>query len=48
VRRYDEKEVNGILALWYPDYASLRRYLVDEGYLDRAGGQYWRSGGRVD
>ena len=46
-RRYDEREVNGVLALWYPDYASLRRYLVDERFLDRAGGEYWRSGGRV-
>ena len=47
-RRYSEPEVNGILALWYPDYASLRRYLVDERYLDRSSGQYWRSGGRVE
>jgi predicted dehydrogenase len=23
------------------------RYLVDEGLLDRAEGEYWRSGGRV-
>ncbi len=47
-RRYAEREVTGVLALWYPDYASLRRYLVDEGFLDRAGGEYWRSGGRVE
>ena len=47
-RRYSEPEVNGILALWYPDYASLRRYLVDERFLDRADGEYWRSGGRVE
>ncbi|MDP9405353.1 MAG: DUF2087 domain-containing protein [Actinomycetota bacterium] len=47
-RRYSEREVTGVLALWYPDYASLRRYLVDEGFLDRAGGEYWRSGGRVE
>ncbi len=47
-RRYSEKEVTGVLALWYPDYAALRRYLVDEGFLDRAAGEYWRSGGRVD
>jgi hypothetical protein len=25
--------------------ASLRRYLVDEGFLERAKGEYWRSGG---
>ena len=47
-RRYSEPEVNGILALWYPDYASLRRYLVDERFLDRGEGEYWRSGGRVE
>jgi hypothetical protein len=47
-RRYAEPEVNGILSLWHPDYALLRRALVDERYLDRAEGVYWRSGGRVD
>ena len=31
----------------YPDYATLRRYLVDEGLLTRADGVYWRTGGRV-
>jgi hypothetical protein len=25
----------------------LRRYLVDEEFLTRAGGQYWRTGGTV-
>ena len=29
-------------------HAALRRYLVDEGFLDRDHGEYWRSGGRVD
>ncbi len=47
-RRYEEAEVNGILSLWHPDYALLRRALVDEGFMDRAEGRYWRSGGRVD
>ncbi|CAN5277161.1 hypothetical protein BH23ACT9_BH23ACT9_36010 [soil metagenome] len=47
-RRYPEPEVNGMLSLWHPDYAMLRRALVDERYLDRAEGVYWRSGGRVD
>jgi hypothetical protein len=28
------------------DYASLRRYMVDEGLLTRADGVYWRTGGR--
>ncbi len=31
----------------YPDYATLRRCLVDEGLLTRADGVYWRTGGRV-
>lgn len=47
-RHYPEREVNGKLSLWHPDYAMLRRWLVDEGFLDRGGGEYWRSGGRVD
>jgi hypothetical protein len=47
-RRYAEADVNGILSLWHPDYAALRRALVDERFLDRADGEYWRAGGRVD
>ena len=39
--------VNLKLGLWHADTASLRRYLVDEGFLDRADGVYWRSGGTV-
>ena len=31
----------------HADTAALRRYLVDEGFLDRADGHYWRSGGSV-
>jgi hypothetical protein len=46
--RYDEREVNFILQLFYADYAALRRYLVDEGFLTRADGVYWRTGGRVE
>lgn len=45
--RYDEREVNFTLQLFHPDYATLRRYLVDEGLLTRAEGVYWRTGGRV-
>jgi len=47
-RRYDEKEVNAIVGAFFNDHAALRRYLVDEGFLDRDHGVYWRSGGRVD
>jgi hypothetical protein len=46
-RRYPEPEVNDLLRRFHDDYATLRRELVDEGLLDRAGGEYWRSGGRV-
>ncbi len=45
--RYAEAEVNEILSAFHEDHVSLRRYLVDEGLLDRAEGTYWRSGGRV-
>jgi len=46
--RYSEAVVNLMLGKWHPDTAALRRYLVDEGYLDRADGEYWRSGGTVE
>jgi len=45
--RYDEPQVNALLRRFHPDHATLRRQLVDEGYLDRSAGEYWRSGGRV-
>ncbi|MBA3525215.1 MAG: DUF2087 domain-containing protein [Geodermatophilaceae bacterium] len=45
---YLEPEVNAILTEVYPDYALLRRGLVDEGLLSREAGVYWRSGGYVD
>lgn len=44
--RYEEREVNRRLQLFHPDYAALRRYLVDEGMMTRTDGSYWRSGGR--
>lgn len=46
--RYTEKEVNSVLLAFHPDYAAIRRYLVDEGLLTRADGSYWRSGGRIE
>jgi hypothetical protein len=45
--RYPERRVSLFLAAIYDDYASLRRYLVDEGFLSRNHGEYWRSGGTV-
>ena len=47
-RTYQETEVNGMLLGYHDDYAALRRYLVDEGFLTREGGVYWRSGGTVE
>jgi hypothetical protein len=40
--------VNAIVGAFFNDHAALRRYLVDEGFLDRDTGVYWRAGGRVD
>jgi hypothetical protein len=45
--RYPEHRISEFLAAIYPDHAALRRYLVDEELLTRAGGEYWRSGGTV-
>ena len=39
-REYPEKEVNQLLALRHADVASLRRHLVDEGFMRRQGGIY--------
>ncbi len=44
-RRYSEKVVNLMLARVHPDTAALRRYLVDDEFLSRADGEYWRTGG---
>ena len=45
---YPEKDVNEVLARYHSDYAALRRYLVDEGFMTREAGVYWRSGGSVE
>jgi hypothetical protein len=45
--RYPEDRVSRFLAAIYADFAALRRYLVDEELLSRAGGEYWRCGGTV-
>jgi hypothetical protein len=46
--RYSEPDVNAIVGRFHADSAALRRYLVDEGFLSRDHGVYWRSGGRVE
>jgi hypothetical protein len=47
-RVYTEAEVNEALSEAHPDYAALRRYLVDDLFLSREDGRYWRTGGTVD
>ena len=47
-RQYSEQLVNLILGRWHADTAALRRYLVDDGFLDRRAGRYWRAGGTFD
>jgi hypothetical protein len=46
--RYSETEVNNRLREAHDDVAALRRYLVDEGFLSREAGVYWRTGGSVE
>ncbi|TCS93299.1 hypothetical protein EDD58_108127 [Hazenella coriacea] len=40
---YDERELNQILKSYYEDYALIRRYLIEYGFLDRKpdGSMYW-------
>lgn len=44
-RTYPEQEVNELLTAFHPDYAALRRYLVENQFLTRKDAVYWRSGG---
>ena len=46
--RYDESEVNALCRSFHDDVAMLRRALVDEAFLARADGVYWRIGGTVE
>jgi len=43
-QRYQESTVNEVLGRYHSDYASLRRYLVDEELMQRQDGLYWRAG----
>ncbi len=47
-RLYTEAQVKDVLTRFHPDHAALRRYLVEEGFMERREGIYWRSGGTVD
>jgi hypothetical protein len=42
-KQYTEKEVNEIIKAVYPDFVTLRRYLIDYGFMDRHedGSKYW-------
>ncbi|MEO8228233.1 MAG: DUF2087 domain-containing protein [Chloroflexota bacterium] len=42
-RAYPEKEINQRLALYHPDVAALRRYLVEAGFMTRDAGEYRRA-----
>ncbi len=43
-RRYTEHEVNRIIGRRHPDFASLRRFLIDEELMQRQRSVYWRTG----
>src|SRR5262245_2666401 len=43
-RLYAEAEVNRVITQRHPDFAALRRYLVDEELMQRRRGVYWRTG----
>ncbi|HEX3721746.1 MAG TPA: DUF2087 domain-containing protein [Nitrolancea sp.] len=42
--QYPERDVNEMLRRYHPDFATLRRELVDNGFLAREHGIYWRVG----
>jgi hypothetical protein len=46
-RTYPEDQVNYLLGRFHRDYAALRRDLVEEEFLERREGFYWRTGGTV-
>jgi hypothetical protein len=43
-RKYTEKEVNEILKAFFGDYVTLRRYLIEYGFMERTQDchEYWR------
>ncbi|HEX2945415.1 MAG TPA: DUF2087 domain-containing protein [Clostridia bacterium] len=42
-RRYSEKEVNGIIKVIYEDFVTIRRYLIEYGFMERTNDckEYW-------
>ncbi len=47
-KTYPERDVNLLLGMAHEDVAALRRYLVDEEFLERRDGFYWRAGGTFE
>ncbi len=45
-RIYSEKEVNAVLKDAFSDYVTLRRYMIEYGFMDRKddGSEYWAKG----
>lgn len=43
--RYPEAEMNARLKQYHPDFAALRRYLIENGLMQRENGLYWRIDG---
>jgi hypothetical protein len=46
-KRFPEREVNELIQRHHPDYAWLRRELVDNRFMQREGGVYWRVEGNA-
>jgi hypothetical protein len=42
-RRYPERELNEIIKRYHPDFATLRRHLIDHGLMERENNIYWRT-----
>ena len=42
-KRYTEQELNAAIAKYDPDYVTIRRYLIEYGFVDREndGSAYW-------
>ncbi|WP_238988195.1 DUF2087 domain-containing protein [Filibacter tadaridae] len=45
-KRYTEKEINDLLRTIHPDFATIRRFLIDYRFMNRSddGRQYWIEG----
>ncbi|MDD2462737.1 MAG: metalloregulator ArsR/SmtB family transcription factor [Desulfobulbus sp.] len=43
--RYSEHEVTGLILPLFDDYCTIRRLLVDQGFIKREGTEYWREQG---